>query len=281
MVLLTFVALGELATFPLDFVFLSALNQLTASGGGDCPDLALTGLHSAVDNCNSDCSVFVVTDADPKDKASLDRVKNLIVTKRIQVNFIITGTCNSNNVIDPVYYQIAEFSLGLVVDITKNNFSLVIPFIDRSIDHHQRHALLVVNRVPFPQAIRFVFDVIENTTVTEIYLSGYEVTAAVYLAQDNSSMEVERNITLPTFKVYYFKNAKPGVYLLQVQSMGHTSIRVHGYAENGFDVGDDIDLRVVFEYNNRIVTQPPLGSYIHHCTSADVMWFAHLLLWSS
>ena len=257
-------------------MFLSALGQLTAAGGGDCPDLALTGLHSAVDNCNSDCSVFVITDADPKDKGSLDRVKNLIVTKRIQVNFILTGSCNSNS-IDPVYYQIAEFSLGMVVHIpNKTEFASVIPFIDRSIDHHQRHALLIVNRVPFPQANRFVFDVIENTTVTEIYLSGPNVIASVYSAQDDNALEVEHNISLSTFNVYYFKDAKPGVYVLQVESTGHTSIRVHGYAENGFDVGDDIDLRVLFEYNNRTVTQPPLG--IHHCTSADVMWFTHLLL---
>ena len=240
---------------------MSELNRLNAVGGGDCPDLALAGLHSALDNCNSDCAVFVITDADPKDKGSLERVKNLIVTKRIQVNFILTGSCNSDT-IDPVYYQIADFSLGLVVNVSKNEFASVVPFIDRAIDHHQRHALLVVNQVPFPKANRFVFDVLENTTVTEIYLSGPNVIASVYLAQDDNALEVEHNISLPTFDVYYFKDAKPGVYLLEVESTGHTSIRVHGYAEDGFDVGDDIDLRVLFVYNNQFVTQPPLGTYM-------------------
>lgn len=252
-------ALGDLAAFPIDFLFMLALNQLDSGGGGDCPDLALTGLRSTIDNCNSDCSVFVITDADPKDKGMLENVKKLIVIKRIQVNFILTGSCN-NVTIDPVYYQIAEFSLGLVVRIAKSEFASVIPFIDRAIDHHQRHALLIVNRVPFPHANRFVFDVIDNTTVTEIYFSGPGVIAKVF-SKDGSdpALEITQNISLPTFSVYYFKSAKPDTYLLEVQSTGLTSIRVHGYAEDGFGVGDDIDLRVSFEYNNRTVSQPPFG----------------------
>ena len=238
-----------------------ALNQLSAGGGGDCPDLALSGLRSTIDNCNSDCAVFVITDADPKDKGMLESVKRLIVTKRIQVNFILTGSCN-NATIDPVYYQIAEFSLGLVVHVAKNEFASVVPFIDRAIDHHQRHALLIVNRVPFPQANRFVFDIIENTTVTEIYLSGSNVITSVYTGQGGDLLETEQNISLSTFHVYHLRDAKPGTYLLQVESTGPTSIRVHGYAEDGFITGGDIDLRVFFEYNNRNVTQPPLGNYV-------------------
>lgn len=245
-----------MAAYPVDFLFMAALSQLNAEGGGDCPDLALTGLFTAIDNCNSDCSVFVITDADPKDKGMLESVKKLIVTKKIQVNFILTGSCN-NDTVDPVYYQIAEFSLGLVVHIAKSEFASVIPFIDRAIDHHQRHALLVVNRVPFPEANRFVFDVIDNTTITEIYLTGPGVIAKVY--QGGDSFDIKKNISLPTFNVYHLEDAKPGTYLLQVESTGHTSIRVHGYAENGFITGDDIDVRVFFEYNNQSVTQPPLG----------------------
>lgn len=201
----------------------------------------------------------MITDAGPKDKGLLESVKKLIVTKRIQVNFILTGSCYSNNTIDPVYNQIAEFSLGLVVRIPKNEFASVIPFIDRAIDHHQRHALLVVNRVPFPQAKRFVFDVIDNTTVTEIYFSGPNVITSVYPGEGGDPLEIEQNISLPTFSVYYLRGAKPGTYLLEVKSTGPTSIRVHGYAEEGFIVGDDIDLRINFEFNNRSVTQPPLG----------------------
>ena len=252
--------LGDLAAVPRDFLFIIALNQSSAEGGGDCPDLALTGLRSTIDNCNSDCAVFVITDADPKDKGMLESIKRLIVIKRIQVNFILTGSCN--NAIDPVYYQLAEFSLGLVVQIAKNEFASVVPFIDRAIDHHQRHALLIVNRVPFPRVNRFVFDVIENTTITEIYLSGPNVITSVYTGQDDE-LELQQNISLPTFDVYHLRDVKPGTYVLQVESTGPTSIRVHGYAEDGFITGDDIDLRVFFEYNNRSVTQPPLGMLLN------------------
>ena len=234
-----------------------ALNQLSAEGGGDCPDLALTGLRSAVDNCNSDCAVFAITDADPKDKGMLESVKKLIVTKRMQVNFILTGSCNGNT-IDPVYYQIAEFSLGLVVNVAKNEFASIIPFIDRAIDHHQRHALLVVNRGNFPRQHQFFFDVIENTTLTEIYLSGPGANASVN-SSDGNMMEIEPHINSSAFNVYHLRNATAGTYRLIVHSMGHTSIRIHGYAERGLITGDDIDLRISFTFNNRSVTQPPLG----------------------
>lgn len=234
---------------------------MSPQGGGDCPDLSLSGLRSAIDNCNSDCAVFVITDADPKDKVLLERVKRLIVLKRIQVNFILTGSCN-NVTVDPIYYQIAEFSLGLVVRVAKNEFASVIPFIDRAIDHHQRHALLVVNRAPFPRANRFVFDVIDNTTVTEIYFSGLRVITSVLPASGGDALDIKQNISLPTFSVYHLEDAKPGTYLLEVQSAGPTSIRVHGYAEDGFVTGDQLDLRISFQYNNRTFFQPPLGTSV-------------------
>ena len=233
-----------------------ALNQLSAEGGGDCPDLSLTGLRSAIDNCNSDCAVFAITDSDPKDNGMMESVKKLIVTKRIQVNFILTGSCSGT--INPVYNQIAEFSLGLVVNVAKNEFASIIPFIDRAIDHHQRHALLVVNRGIFPRQHSFLFDVIENTTLTEIYLSGPGANASVKNSSDGN-MKIEPYITMSAFTVYHLRNAPPGTYFLIVHSMGRTSIRVHGYAEDGFVTGDDIDLRVSFTFNDRSVTQPPLG----------------------
>jgi len=255
------IALGQLATSPSDILFGFALDALSPSGGGDCPDLALTGLESAIDNCNSDCSVFVITDANAKDGFLLEDVKDLIVTKRVQVNFILTGTCEGT--VDPIYNQIADFSLGLVVQVSEEDFASVLPFIDLAIDHHQRHALLAVNRVPLPQASRFVFDVIENTTTTEIYLSGLLASAKVLPDGDVTPKSFKSIIVdLPMFKILTLENIEPSSYLLEVTSSGPTSIRVHGYAENGLGTSGamgDLDIRVSFDFNDRRVSQPPLG----------------------
>jgi len=256
-----FIALGQLATFPSDILFTFALGALSASGGGDCPNLSLTGLENAIDNCNTDCAVFVITAGDAKDGFLLDDVKNLIVTKRVQVNFILTGTCEGT--VDPIYNQIADFSLGLVVQVSEDQLASVLPFIDLAIDHHQRHALLAVNRVPLPQASRFVFDVIENTTVTEIFLSGLLANATVLPDGEIIPKEFKSTIVnLPTFKILTLEDIEPSSYLLEVMSSGPTSIRIHGYAENGLGTPGalgDLDVRVSFDFNDRRVTQPPLG----------------------
>ena len=238
------------------------MRALNASGGGDCPNLALSGLESAIDNCNSDCSVFVITDADAKDRFLLEDVKNLIVTKRMQVNFILTGKCGET--VDPVYNQIADFSLGLVVEVSEADFNSVMPFIDLAIDHHQRHALLAVNRVPLPHASRFVFDIIENTTVTEIYLSGLSPSAKAFPDDDSTDLLLNKStiVELPKFKIFTVKGVKPNSYLLEVTSSGPTSIRIHGYAENGLGTAGamgDLDVRVSFDFDARRVSQPPLG----------------------
>jgi len=271
-----FIALGQLATFPSDILFMFALGALSASGGGDCPNLALTGLESAIDNCNSDCSVFVITAGDAKDRFLLDDVKNLIVTKRMQVNFILTGTCQGT--VDPIYNQIADFSLGLVLQVSEDQLASVLPFIDLAIDHHQRHALLAVNRVPLPQASRFVFDVIENTTVTEIYLSGLLANATVLPDGEIIPKEFKSTIVnIPTFKILTLEDIEPGSYLLEVMSSGPTSIRIHGYAENGLGTPGamgDLDVRVSFDFNDRRVSQPPLGMCV-----INVFVVRHICLW--
>lgn len=217
--------------------------------------------------------MFVITDSDAKDKFLLEDVKDLIVTKRVQVNFILTGTCEGT--VDPTYTQIADFSLGLVVQVDKNEFaSVMMPFIESAIDHHQRHALLAVNRVPLPESTRFVFDVIDNTTVTEIYLSGLSPSALVYPDGSSTPLPFSTSTESSMFKILTLKNIMFKSYQLEVRSAGPTSIRIHGYAENGLlgpgGTMGDLDIAVSFDFNGRLFSQPPQGK---------VCVVRHICLW--
>ena len=54
---------------------MKALRALSAHGGGDCPELAFTGMENALEEGPEvGSSMFVFTDASPKDAHKLDSV---------------------------------------------------------------------------------------------------------------------------------------------------------------------------------------------------------------
>ncbi len=65
--------------------FLAALNALTVSGGGDCPEMAMSGLQLAIENIHPRSTIFVFTDASAKDYNLKDTIINLIQEKQCQV----------------------------------------------------------------------------------------------------------------------------------------------------------------------------------------------------
>ena len=60
-------SVGPNTTTPDATIFKSAIAALGASGGGDCPELSMSGTYSAVDLSDDGGNVFVFTDASSKD----------------------------------------------------------------------------------------------------------------------------------------------------------------------------------------------------------------------
>ncbi|KAM4632021.1 uromodulin-like [Discoglossus pictus] len=94
------------------------VNNLYAYDGGDCPELAMSGLFQALDNSPLGSLVVVTTDASAKDYYDtylLNRIYSLIASKQAKVIFLVTGSCYSGNNSDfQVYKDIASQSYGHV-----------------------------------------------------------------------------------------------------------------------------------------------------------------------
>ena len=76
-------------------VVIEAVNNLTASGGGDCPELGMTGLYQALLHGLPESIIYYFSDADVKDEWRRNEVTALAKQKRVKINFILSGQCSS------------------------------------------------------------------------------------------------------------------------------------------------------------------------------------------
>lgn len=75
-------------------VVIEAVNNLTANGGGDCPELGMTGLYQALLHCLPESIIYYFSDADVKDEWRRNEVASLAKEKRVKINFILSGQCS-------------------------------------------------------------------------------------------------------------------------------------------------------------------------------------------
>ena len=73
---------------------IEAVNNLTASGGGDCPELGMTGLYQALLHCLPETNIYYFSDADVKDKYRENEVISLAKKKKVKIDFILSGQCS-------------------------------------------------------------------------------------------------------------------------------------------------------------------------------------------
>jgi hypothetical protein len=111
---------------------LTAANGLFASGGGDCPELAMTGLLRAVNAAPDASQLYLFTDASAKDSSLFSNVITQARAKQVSISFLTFGSCSP---IDPAYYAIAAETGGQLYELartaaeTEKIFGLVNPYV--------------------------------------------------------------------------------------------------------------------------------------------------------
>ncbi|KAM4697757.1 uromodulin-like [Rhinophrynus dorsalis] len=114
--------------------FQNFFDGLLIYGGGDCPELAMTGLKLALENSPSNSIILVLTDASALDYNNvtlINSIRLLINSTRSQVFFLITGLCAGVN--DPgflIYREIAAQSFGLVFQVSLSDLGKVFNYMD-------------------------------------------------------------------------------------------------------------------------------------------------------
>jgi hypothetical protein len=102
--------------------FLAKVNALSATGGGDCPELALAALLEAIDKSDPQAAFFLFTDASSKDGYLVDEVILAAQQKGIVLKFMLFGSCSPT---DPAFLALAEATGGQVFVLSPSETSKV------------------------------------------------------------------------------------------------------------------------------------------------------------
>ena len=105
-----------------------AVNETIPIGGGDCPELGMTGILNALSLSNPDSNVIVLTDAAPKDTSLTEEVIETALTLRNVIHFFISDPF-CGDVTD--YIAVANATNGIVV-YTITDFEAFAQFADRA-----------------------------------------------------------------------------------------------------------------------------------------------------
>ena len=72
-------------------VVIEAVNNLTANGEGECPELGMTGLYQALLHCLPESIIYYFSDSDVTEEWRKNEVESLAKEKRVKINFILGG----------------------------------------------------------------------------------------------------------------------------------------------------------------------------------------------
>jgi hypothetical protein len=92
-------------------LFKSFIGRLGASGGGDCPELAMTGMYNGLSLADPGGDLFMYTDATAKDASLAGAVISLAKSKHIKIYPMLFGSCSP---LTPGFLQAAAETGGQV-----------------------------------------------------------------------------------------------------------------------------------------------------------------------
>lgn len=78
-------------------LLLQTVKGLKASGGGMCPEASVEALNAAAPHVKQGGNILFFTDASPYDDAAVETLTELLRSKAIRLNAIITGDCTDRN----------------------------------------------------------------------------------------------------------------------------------------------------------------------------------------
>ncbi|XP_053155316.1 von Willebrand factor A domain-containing protein 7-like [Hemicordylus capensis] len=128
--------------------FQSYISALRVDGGGDCPEMSLTGLKLALQASMPRSKIFTFTDAGAKDAFLMDEIKVLLDATGSEVNYALTGYCASRRRRSAaedgpeasdrshanLYEELAAYSGGFYVMTTKSELSQVLGIMELSLN---------------------------------------------------------------------------------------------------------------------------------------------------
>ncbi|XP_059618556.1 hemicentin-1-like isoform X2 [Phlebotomus argentipes] len=239
---------------------LRKLDGVTVDGGGDCPEMSISGIKMALTECLPDSFVYVFTDADEKDSHLVPDVLTLIQKKRISITFIAAEGCDSTF---KTYYSIAKKSNGQVYKIKSRDTNTILEHIGDTLDEGLQ--TLKVAYFEGAGAHEFGVDVDKSVKDFSVSVSGSDPNITVRNPEDEISEKAKTVIDLPRVKTVKVKDPEPGRWVVDASSTSGHSVKIAGVSDLKFDFGfslhtpaniDEASPRPFRGYTNKFCVAP-------------------------
>ncbi|XP_066433925.1 uromodulin-like [Eleutherodactylus coqui] len=212
--------------------FDSFFNNLTVRGGGDCPEMVITGLKVALEVSPNNSFILVLTDASAKDFSDEDLIKDvysLINTTQSKIFFLITGLCAGRT--DPkylIYREIASLSFGHVFEVNLSKLNKVFYYLDFTLSRPINSSTRLLSRDYNAGNHSASFSVADNYTALILTTDGM-IHSLLVTDPHGSEIKPKTIISEPWGSMYIVKNPLTGSWNVQGSGNGRYAIRVEGF----------------------------------------------------
>ncbi|MCU6496879.1 hypothetical protein LPN04_03620 [Rugamonas sp. A1-17] len=217
-------------------LFKGAIGGLGADGGGDCPELAMTGMYNGLSLADPGGDLFMYTDATAKDASLAGAVISLAKSKDIKIYPILFGSCSP---LTPGFLQAAAETGGQVFFLFGGEAGTVTQLADLVARNNVVQVLSLVDT--YASARRYTVPVDSSMSRLTVSVSGtvQGVQPAVTLTRPDGVMVTAANATrylsLSSGVIISVDSPPRGAWTLAISgSPDQTYVNVNGVADLAF-----------------------------------------------
>ncbi|XP_034146852.1 von Willebrand factor A domain-containing protein 7-like [Esox lucius] len=221
------------------------VDKLTAHGGGDPPEMCLSGLQLALTGAPASSHIYVFTDAAAKDCSLKDTIVALIRSTKSTVSFFITNGGASRrrrrrsvDMFD-IYKDLALASGGQAIRVRKANLPQATGIIA---DSSTSALVTVLQRARNPgKPETFSFQLDESLTNITIYITGKSLTFTLKNPAGVTQTEIEASGKLGTvqkvgnlYRIRLASNKQTGLWEINMNSNQPYTLKITGQSTIAF-----------------------------------------------
>jgi hypothetical protein len=215
--------------------FKSALSGLFASGGGDCPELAMSGAYQALSASDDGGELYLFTDASAKDAGLAGGVLSLATKKKSKLFFSLFGSCSPY---DPAYFFLANNTGGQVFILGRSEAGQVAEFADL-VSRSDSVDILSIGDTLNPAPQTYTFPVDSQVSRLTISIAVTESASVSISRPDGSTLSDGdpgvRRIPLSSALIYSIETPQVGEWQISAEGSGDFSILVNGQSTLSLD----------------------------------------------